>query len=55
MIQMLQDQGAVFKGFTKHIDDTIQPRYHANVYACDTLMLPCPKAVGKHYRRFRRK
>ena len=49
MIQMLQEHGAVFKGFTKHIDDTIQPRYHANVYACEnleaTLSKSCKKAL----------
>lgn len=50
MIQLLQKQGAVFKGFTKQIDDTIQPRYHANVYACDdfesTLSKSCKKALS---------
>lgn len=50
MIQLLQKQGAVFKGFTKQINDTIQPRYHANVYACDdfesTLSKSCKKALN---------
>lgn len=50
MIQLLQKQGVVFKGFTKQIDDTIQPRYHANVYACDdfesTLSKSCKKALS---------
>ncbi|MEJ8737781.1 peptidoglycan bridge formation glycyltransferase FemA/FemB family protein [Erysipelotrichaceae bacterium HCN-30851] len=32
IITLLESAGAIFKGFTKAIDDTIQPRYHANVY-----------------------
>lgn len=50
MIQLLQDNGAIFKGFTKKLDETIQPRYHANVYACEdfenTLTKSCKKALA---------
>lgn len=50
MIKLLENSGAIFKGFTKSIDDTIQPRYHANVYACEdfasTLTKSCRKAFN---------
>lgn len=32
ILNTLTSCGAIFKGFTKSIDDTIQPRFHANVY-----------------------
>lgn len=35
IIHLLRGQNANFKGFSKHIEDTIQPRYHANVNACE--------------------
>ena len=31
-LQRMKKNGAIFKGFTKNIDDTIQPRYHAMVF-----------------------
>ncbi|MEG0330674.1 MAG: peptidoglycan bridge formation glycyltransferase FemA/FemB family protein [Longicatena sp.] len=37
ILNTLRGVGAKFKGFTTSIDDTIQPRYHANVMACDEL------------------
>lgn len=50
IINIMRSQSANFKGFTKHIDDTIQPRYHANVYACenfkDTLSKSAKKALS---------
>lgn len=47
-IHCFRGKGAVFKGYTKTIDDTIQPRYHANVYACDDFYDSLPKATKKN-------
>lgn len=35
ILSYLKQNGAIFKGFTKHIDETIQPRFHANVVLND--------------------
>lgn len=35
ILSCLKQNGAVFKGYTKHIEETIQPRYHANVILHD--------------------
>lgn len=49
MIQTLESCGAIFKGFSKDLAATIQPRYHANVYACEdfenSLSKSCKKAL----------
>lgn len=47
IINLLRSQHAKFKGFTKHIEDTIQPRYHANVYACENFRESLPKSARK--------
>ena len=47
IIRMLQQIGASFKGYTKSIDDTIQPRYHANVYAAEDFRENLPKSARK--------
>lgn len=47
VLNIMRTQGAAFKGFTKHIDDTIQPRYHANVYACENLRESLSKSARK--------
>lgn len=47
IINTLERNGAIFKGYTKSIDDTIQPRYHANVYACDNFRESLPKSARK--------
>lgn len=48
VIHCFRGHGAIFKGFTKSIDDTIQPRYHANVYACDDFETTLPKSTRKN-------
>lgn len=35
IIAHLKEHGAIFQGYTKSIEETIQPRYHANVYISD--------------------
>jgi len=47
IINCLRQAGAQFKGFTKSIHDTIQPRYHANVYACENFRESLPKSARK--------
>lgn len=47
IIQSLSACGAKFKGFTTSIDDTIQPRYHANVYACENFESTLSKSAKK--------
>lgn len=55
MITMLKNCGAQFKGFSKSIDDTIQPRYHANVYACDDLEGSVSKSCRKAFATVKKK
>lgn len=49
-LQMMKKNGAIFKGFTKSIDDTIQPRYHAMVFnqedVVSTFSKSCKKALN---------
>lgn len=47
IIHRLSRENAQFKGFTKAIDETIQPRYHANVYACENFKEQLPKSAKK--------
>lgn len=47
IIQILKQAGAHFKGYTKSIEETIQPRYHANVYAVDNFRDSLPKSARK--------
>lgn len=47
ILQNLSSCGAIFKGFTTSIDETIQPRYHANVYACDDFESTLSKSAKK--------
>lgn len=47
IIHRLRQVNAQFKGFTKEIDATIQPRYHANVYACEKFKEQLPKSARK--------
>lgn len=47
IITILHQAGARFKGYTKSIEDTIQPRYHANVYASDNFREALPKSARK--------
>lgn len=50
LIRLFEKNGAIFKGFTKSIDDTIQPRYHAVVYKDEdflsTVSKKCRKALN---------
>lgn len=39
--------GAIHQGFTKHIEDVIQPRYHMNVYACENYESTLPRHTIK--------
>lgn len=48
VIHCFRGHGAIFKGFTKSIDDTIQPRYHANVYACEDFESTLTKSTRKN-------
>ncbi len=50
IIHRLRQVNAQFKGYTKGIDETIQPRYHANVYACDDFKEQLPKSAKKALR-----
>lgn len=47
IIDILKQNGACFKGYSKSLEDTIQPRYHANVYACDNFRDSLPKSARK--------
>lgn len=47
VIHRLRQVNARFKGFTTAIDETIQPRYHANVYACENFKEQLPKSAKK--------
>ena len=49
-IRTLTSNGAIFKGFTKSLDATIQPRYHAYVHVAEdflgTVTKSCKKALN---------
>lgn len=47
IVNTIEECGAKFKGFTKELDATIQPRYHANVYRCDAFEDSLHKTVKK--------
>lgn len=47
IVSLLESQGALFKGYTKDIDATVQPRYHANVYAQEDLRASFSKSARK--------
>lgn len=47
ILSTLSSCGAIFKGFTKSIDDTIQPRFHANVYASADFETSLSKSAKK--------
>lgn len=50
-IETLKRHGAIFKGYTKSIQDTIQPRYHMGVYQHDGWKASLSKSTQKSLRK----
>lgn len=50
-IDTLKKNGAIFKGFTKSIKDTIQPRFHMGLYYSDHWEDSIPKSTMKSVRK----
>lgn len=50
-IETLKKNGAIFKGFTESIQDTIQPRFHMGVYCSNHWKEDFPKSTMKSIRK----
>ena len=50
-VETLKQNGAIFKGFTKSIQDTIQPRFHMGLYHGETWKNSIPKSTMKSVRK----
>lgn len=46
-LSVLEQNGAIFKGFTKSLDATIQPRYHAYVHQSEDFLSTVTKSCRK--------
>lgn len=54
-IDVLKNNGAIFKGFTKSIADTIQPRFHMGLYNKENWKDDLPKSTMKSVRKAQNK